>query len=32
MRTDGTWTAIYNDRLAGLLGAAPAPPAAKYRD
>jgi polar amino acid transport system substrate-binding protein len=32
MRTDGTWTATYNRWLADLLGPAPAPPAAKYRD
>jgi len=32
MRTDGTWTRLYNTWLAELLGPAPAPPAAKYRD
>ncbi len=32
MRTDGTWTATYNRWLADLLGRAPAPPAATYRD
>jgi polar amino acid transport system substrate-binding protein len=32
MRTDGTWTAIYERWLADLLDAPPAPPAAKYRD
>jgi polar amino acid transport system substrate-binding protein len=32
MRTDGTWKATYNRWLADLLGPAPAPPAAKYRD
>jgi polar amino acid transport system substrate-binding protein len=32
MRTDGTWAAAYNRWLADLLGPAPAPPAAKYRD
>ena len=32
MRTDGTWVANYNRWLADLLGRAPAPPVAKYRD
>jgi polar amino acid transport system substrate-binding protein len=32
MRTDGTWRAIYNRWLDDLLGAAPAPPPATYRD
>lgn len=32
MRTDGTWAATYNRWLLDLLGPAPAPPAAKYRD
>jgi len=32
MRTDGTWTSIYNKWLSDLLGAAPAPPQARYRD
>ncbi|HEY0452093.1 glutamate ABC transporter substrate-binding protein [Actinophytocola sp.] len=32
MRTDGSWKANYNRWLADLLGPAPAPPAAKYRD
>jgi len=32
MRTDGTWAATYNRWLADLLGQAPAPPTAKYRD
>jgi polar amino acid transport system substrate-binding protein len=32
MRTDGTWTATYNKWLDDLLGPAPAPPAATYRD
>ena len=32
MRTDGTWKATYNRWLADLLGPAPTPPAATYRD
>lgn len=32
MRTDGSWVANYELWLADLLGPAPAPPAAKYRD
>jgi polar amino acid transport system substrate-binding protein len=32
MRTDGTWKATYDHWLAKLLGPAPAPPVAKYRD
>ena len=33
MRTDGSWTTIYNKWLLELLDtAAPAPPAARYRD
>lgn len=32
MRTDGTWTETYNRSLRGLLGPAPAPPPATYRD
>jgi polar amino acid transport system substrate-binding protein len=32
MRTNGTWTATYNRWLADLLGRAPAPPTARYRD
>ncbi len=32
MRTDGTWAATYNRWLSDLLGPAPAPPVAKYRD
>ncbi|HEV7651605.1 MAG TPA: glutamate ABC transporter substrate-binding protein [Actinophytocola sp.] len=32
MRTNGTWTATYNRWLSDLLGPAPAPPAARYRD
>jgi len=32
MRADGTWAAIYNKWLSELLGPAPAPPQARYRD
>jgi polar amino acid transport system substrate-binding protein len=32
MRTNGTWTATYKHWLSDLLGAPPAPPAARYRD
>jgi len=32
LRTSGRWTQIYNTWLADLLGPAPAPPAATYRD
>jgi polar amino acid transport system substrate-binding protein len=32
MRTDGTWKATYDKWLAALLGPAPAPPAARYRN
>lgn len=32
MRTDGTWTSIYDEWLFELLGPAPAPPQARYRD
>jgi polar amino acid transport system substrate-binding protein len=32
MRTDGTWRATYDRWLADLLGRAPTPPAATYRD
>jgi polar amino acid transport system substrate-binding protein len=32
MRTDGTWKATYDHWLSDLLGPAPAPPVARYRD
>jgi polar amino acid transport system substrate-binding protein len=32
LRANGTWTATYNAWLAGLLGAAPLPPVARYSD
>jgi len=32
MRTDGTWTATYDKWLANLIGPAPAPPVARYRN
>jgi polar amino acid transport system substrate-binding protein len=32
LRSDGTWTRLYNEWLAEVLGEAPAPPPASYRD